>query len=83
MKCPHCQTYNPDHSAVLDDGCPPPMEGDISICIKCGEISIFKTGAKELRKANDHDIDQMVKNGLWKTVHKICRRIQNAKAILN
>ncbi|CAK0403929.1 Uncharacterised protein [Burkholderia pseudomallei] len=60
LTCPHCGAHNDLHSAVTQAGKPPvpPADGDISICISCGELAIFDMHERCLRlptidEAND------------------------------
>jgi hypothetical protein len=40
--CPHCHRDNPQASTLKDgDGSVAPVDGNLSICIGCGAISVF------------------------------------------
>lgn len=51
LTCPHCGTAHELHSAVTRPGKAPasPNDGDISICISCGELAIFDMHERCLR----------------------------------
>ncbi|CAJ5618854.1 Uncharacterised protein [Burkholderia pseudomallei] len=51
LTCPHCGAHNDRHSAVTEPGeAPaPPSDGDVSICISCGELAIFDMHERCLR----------------------------------
>ncbi|MBF3577476.1 hypothetical protein ISF62_18325 [Burkholderia pseudomallei] len=51
LTCPHCGVHNDRNSVVTRPGERPvsPADGDVSICISCGELAIFDMHARCLR----------------------------------
>lgn len=47
MNCPNCG-YKFDAHTSITDGRTEPQDGDISICLKCGEVHQFNNGVLEL-----------------------------------
>jgi hypothetical protein len=43
--CPHC-SYKHDSVSLMDEKFAMPNDGDVTICIECGHLSIFELLAK-------------------------------------
>ncbi len=56
-KCPYCDYVGTEHENI--DGKKNPIEGDISFCINCGEISQFKNN--KLIKTDLNSLDESTK----------------------
>lgn len=50
--CPYCRTVNDNHETLKKEK--DPKDGDISLCITCGEVGIFQKG--EICKTNEMDL---------------------------
>lgn len=49
LACPYCGKVHDRHSEPLNPGTPhEPKDGDVSMCIACGEFSFFDGGALRL-----------------------------------
>jgi hypothetical protein len=51
-RCPHCGRQQSDISGITRKGAPRPKPGpgDLTLCIGCGEWSVFKNDVRRLRK---------------------------------
>jgi len=59
MPCPHCGYVVTRSTLGIGDGESPPNEGDISLCIECGDLSEFTAEngtVTGLRKLNAYQI---------------------------
>lgn len=81
MTCPYCKKYNPCHSHV--DGTAKPSDGDISMCIDCGEPAVFQFEYTSLRKINEQEIIELKKDGTWNKIRKLASLIQERKVKQN
>lgn len=48
LTCPHCGKVNTMHAGLGPD-CPKPVDGDASLCIRCGQLGVFDTRARKIR----------------------------------
>lgn len=49
MQCPHCGKHNDMHDTP-DGSEKTPQTGDVSICIRCGDLGVFDLKAGRIRK---------------------------------
>lgn len=59
VRCPHCQAelQASSNAELGEDGAP--VDGDATICIKCGEWAIFEDEASSLRKPDDDELQEI------------------------
>jgi len=72
--CPYCNKENDRISNCKGDGDDNPNEGALSMCMTCGEPSIF-TKDLELRKVTEEEFKEMYKDedfkGLYNSVKNL------------
>lgn len=61
LACPHCGALHDRHTDATRASATP-VDGDLSMCIDCGEFAVFDLGERRLRaptidEANDIDSD--------------------------
>jgi len=62
--CPYCKYKANKHEALEEKNNPSPLEGDVSVCINCGEISEFNSGY--LIKVDFKSLDEKTKKDVKK-----------------
>lgn len=62
-ECPSCGYKHDSHSAIGDDDASPDP-GSISICLACGDVSIYagEVGALYLREATQEEREEILKD---------------------
>ncbi|ARL77586.1 hypothetical protein BOC54_36935 [Burkholderia pseudomallei] len=72
LTCPHCHALHEFHSDLTRPGAQP-KDGDVSICINCGEFAIFDLHERCLRpptideaNALDSDPDMLLYRQVWR-----------------
>ena len=56
--CPYCHSETPETSAVVRSKENLPVkisEGDLSLCIVCGEVAVFLKDGNSIRKISDQE----------------------------
>lgn len=48
LVCPHCGKHHTDHT-VLNERPVRPHHGDVSLCIRCGQIGVFDAHQRAIR----------------------------------
>lgn len=78
-KCPYCKYIANRHLTLKDED--NPREDDVSICIDCGEVSVYKKKGNSLSlvKVNLDDIDKNAR----KEINDISIAWAKTKAIRN
>jgi hypothetical protein len=57
-----------------------PKAGDISICIKCAQVSIFLDSTGRLRKADAKDIRELMNNAeVWQEIERARAAVKQAE----
>ena len=51
--CPHCGHHVELHTGI--SGASEPHDGDVSLCISCGAVSIFADGCRALRLRSEDE----------------------------
>lgn len=76
LSCPHCGAVHECHSDPLNKDAVP-KDGDISVCIDCGEFSIFDLRERCLRLPTDeemHDLDTNIDVALFRAAWREATR---------
>lgn len=64
QQCPFCG-YKMDHAS----GERPPKKGDVSLCLKCMEISVFSDGLR-MRSPTDAEMIELQRSGAWDLIER-------------
>ena len=78
-RCPSCQEDLTDNVEVtnLTDGKPVPTPGDLTLCIHCGEVLMFKVGVFKLTEDDTARIKRVPNT--WELIQSLSTKL---KAIL-
>lgn len=80
MNCPYCNKDNPLHTAIAGET--NPVDDDISICIGCGNFSLYTDNVTSVRKPSPIEVEAFKGDrNLWKQLQlaKIHILIRNKK----
>lgn len=77
-RCPYCRAVHEAATGVT--GAVSPNDGDISMCIQCGRLSIFEDAAPHgTRKPTEHEFKQLLENDEIKLLLAAYKRIKGKR----
>jgi hypothetical protein len=74
LTCPHCGKHNTEHSTV-DGADIQPRHGDFTICLTCGEWSVFGEGGLSLRKPRPSEALEIKESAYCQRVKKYWKEV--------
>jgi hypothetical protein len=73
QQCPFCG-HRCNRCATTDDA--PPKPGDISLCLRCAEVSVFDRELR-LRRASPRELTRLKSDPDWLKVERMRRAIRH------
>lgn len=70
VRCPHCRAEFDGHSATDGSG-DHPTHGDVTMCIRCGQPSIFDAHDKCLRMPSTPELREFEENPHFRKVRSL------------
>jgi hypothetical protein len=75
QQCPFCG-HRCNRCATTDDV--PPKPGDISLCLRCAEVSVFDRELR-LRRASPRELTRLKSDPDWRKVERMRRAIRHSQ----
>ena len=66
--CWMCKSYKPEPTVGVGDGPNQPGDGDLTLCISCGEWNVFEGDG--LRQPTDEEYDEVRANPFCETIRQ-------------